>query len=90
MAEADIKKFFTKPEVDKFDFEKFKKYVESYKPGELSAKTVMLDMLYGLGKSVDEKEFRFAEGFFKFKVFLRRFVTDSKRIKPNENEKTGN
>lgn len=53
----------------KFDIEKFKEYVNTYDPkkhGLDADKTIVKDMVYGLGIALDEKEYEMADGFRKF------------------------
>ena len=57
-----------------FDWERFKKYVDNYPTDSLvmlSNKTIILDMLYGLGISLDPDEYCFSTGFKKFQILLR-------------------
>lgn len=60
----------------KFNWNKFKEYVNTY-PTELidntSNKTILLDMLYGLGVSLDDVNYRWNDGF---KQFLKYLKTD--------------
>ena len=61
----------------KFDMEKFKEYVQTYDPkinGHDNDDTIVKDMIYGIGLCLNEKEFRWAEGFEKFKTFLKAFL----------------
>ena len=58
--------------IKKFDWKYFKNYVETYDPKKHAmndATIIFLDMLYGLGVSVD-KTYTYANGFDKFKEFL--------------------
>lgn len=57
-----------------FDFEKFKEYVNTYNPkthGLNMDVTIIKDMVYGLGISLDEPTYQWANGFAKFKDYLR-------------------
>ncbi len=61
----------------KFDYEKFKEYVNSYNPkthGLNMDITILRDMLYGLGICLDEEKHEFAGGFNEFKKFLREEI----------------
>jgi len=63
-----------KPAVPTFDWEKFKNYVDTYDPkkhGLNNPETIMKDMIYGLGISLDEEEFRFSDGYKKFVQYLK-------------------
>ena len=56
-------------EKSKFDIEKFKEYVNTYdvnRHGLGSDKTIIKDMVYGLGIALDEKKYSMADGFRKF------------------------
>ena len=60
-----------------FDWEKFKNYVDTYNPktdGGGNWHTIMLDMLYGIGISLDEEEFTGASGFKNFREYLKTDV----------------
>jgi hypothetical protein len=60
-----------------FDWEAFKKYVDTYVPGNHGAndtKIIIEDMLYGLGLSIDKKTYAFADGYDKFKTFLKELI----------------
>lgn len=59
----------------KFDLEHFKKYVSTYAPshpliGEFDNKTILNDMLYGLGICLNHEEYSYHSGFSKFKKYL--------------------
>ena len=63
--------------VSKFDMQKFKDYVQTYdakKNGLDNDDTIVKDMLYGIGLCLNKKEFEFADGFKKFKVFIKAFL----------------
>jgi len=63
--------------VSKFDMQKFKEYVQTYnanKDGLDNNETIVKDMLYGIGLCLNKKEFKYADGFKKFKVFLKAFL----------------
>ena len=60
------------PHVKEFNWEYFKKYVETYsanKHGGNNPETIFQDMLYGLGSAIDEK-YKFINGFKQFKQYL--------------------
>ena len=60
-----------------FDFEKFKKYVNTYNPkthGLNMDVTILKDMLYGLGICLDEEKYEFAGGYREFVKFLRENI----------------
>lgn len=61
---------------NKFDFEKFKNYVNTYPTDPidiLSNKDIILDMLYGLGISLEPQEYRWRTGF---SLFLNYLLSD--------------
>jgi len=63
--------------VSKFDMQKFKEYVQTYdakKDGLGNDDTIVKDMLYGIGLCLNKKEFEFADGFKKFKTFIKAFL----------------
>jgi len=63
--------------VSKFDMQKFKDYVQTYnakKNGLDNDDTIVKDMLYGIGLCLNKKEFEFADGFKKFKTFIKAFL----------------
>lgn len=63
--------------VSKFDMQKFKEYVKTYdakKDGLDNDDTIIKDMLYGIGLCLNKKEFEFADGFKKFKTFIKAFL----------------
>ena len=63
--------------VSKFDMEKFKEYVQTYdakKNGLDNDDIIVTDMLYGIGISLNKKEFGFGDGFKKFKTFIKTFL----------------
>lgn len=63
--------------VSKFDMQKFKEYVNTYdkrKNGLDNDDTIVKDMLYGIGLCLDKEEYTFAEGYRKFKTFLKAFL----------------
>jgi len=63
--------------VSKFDMQKFKEYVQTYdakKNGLDNDEIIVKDMLYGIGLCLNKKEFKYADGFKKFKVFLKVFL----------------
>jgi hypothetical protein len=63
--------------VSKFDMQKFKEYVQTYdakKNGLDNDDTIVKDMLYGIGLCLNKEEFMFADGFKKFKTFIKAFL----------------
>jgi antitoxin component YwqK of YwqJK toxin-antitoxin module len=63
----------SKFEISSFDWEHFKKYVDTYDPkinGLDDPIVIFKDMLYGIGLAVDEEKFSYADGYRKFKNFL--------------------
>lgn len=69
-----IKTFENKKDDITFDWEKFKNYVDTYNPSLHGANDwhiILEDMLYGLGISIDEKEFKNHNGYKKFKQYLK-------------------
>tara|TARA_R110002012_G_C11467224_1_gene593534 strand:+ start:172 stop:423 length:252 start_codon:yes stop_codon:yes gene_type:complete len=63
--------------VSKFDMQKFKEYVQTYdakKNGLGNDDNIVKDMLYGIGLCLNKKEFEFADGFKKFKTFVKAFL----------------
>mgnify|MGYP000109025365 CR=1 FL=1 len=63
--------------VSKFDMQKFKEYVKTYdakKNGLDNDDTIVKDMLYGIGLCLNKKEFEYADGFKKFKTFIKAFL----------------
>ena len=63
--------------VSKFDMQKFKEYVNTYdkrKHGLDNDETIVKDMLYGIGLCLNKKEFEYADGFKKFKTFIKAFL----------------
>lgn len=42
--------------------------------GDISDKTYIDDMLYGLGVSIDKDKYQFGDGYEKFKEFLKGFL----------------
>ena len=63
--------------VSKFDMQKFKEYVHTYdakKNGLDNDDTIVKDMLYGIGLCLNKKEFSYADGFKKFKTFIKAFL----------------
>ena len=75
--------------VSKFDMQKFKEYVQTYdakKNGLDNDDTIVKDMLYGIGLSLNKKEFEFADGFKKFKTFIKAFLTEQELNQNKENE----
>lgn len=73
-----IQKFNEGDDFDtEFDWEHFKEYVNTYDPkkdGLDDWNVILLDMLYGLGISVDKDEFSYGTGFKKFKEYLNTNV----------------
>ena len=63
--------------VGKFDMRKFKDYVQTYdkkKDGLNNDDTIVKDMLYGIGLCLNKKDFEYADGFKKFKNFIKAFL----------------
>lgn len=63
--------------VSKFDMDKFKEYVNTYdqrKNGLDNDETIVKDMLYGIGLCLDKRKYCFAQGYRKFKTFLKAFI----------------
>ena len=61
----------------KFDMKNFKEYVKTYdtkKNGLDDDDTIVKDMLYGIGLCLNKKEFQYADGFSKFKMFIKSFL----------------
>ncbi|MFW6248212.1 MAG: hypothetical protein ACOC4J_00410 [Bacteroidota bacterium] len=57
-----------------FDWKAFKKYVNTYDPkkhGVNDQKTIMHDMLYGIGLSIDREKYQYSNGYRKFEQFLK-------------------
>ena len=55
------------PRTDKFDIVYFQEYVETYRERYPDDQNIMfLDMLYGIGISIDSDKYRGADGFRKF------------------------
>ena len=57
-----------------FDWDTFKEYVNTYDPikhGLNNQRTIMHDMLYGIGLSMDKKMYQYNQGYRKFKQFLK-------------------
>lgn len=56
----------------------FHRYVSTYMDGDegrdLSAKSVVLDMVYGIGISLDRDQYYGADGFDRFKAQLRGWL----------------
>ena len=63
--------------VSKFDMQKFKEYVQTYdakKHGLDNDDTIVKDMIYGVGLSLDKKRFEYASGYLRFKTFIKAFL----------------
>lgn len=57
----------------------FQRYVSTYNDGnvpiyDISDKTFIDDMLYGLGVAIDKDKYQFPDGYKRFKQFLREFL----------------
>lgn len=50
-------------------------YTNQFGYREYDAKTLINDVLYGLAVSINENEYRFADGFTRFKEDLLEFLT---------------
>lgn len=65
--------------IESFNFEYFKEYVSTYDPKKQTLdsdpETIFKDMLYGLGVSIKKDDYAFADGFTRFKNFLKRRFT---------------
>lgn len=64
-----------------FDWNAFKEYVNTYDPqkhGLNRKKTIINDMLYGIGLSTCREKYRYADGYAKFKQFLKELFNDKK------------
>jgi hypothetical protein len=62
-----------------FDFKHFQNYVKTYdekKDGLDNPDTILKDMLYGLGISIDKEKYSFYKGFEKFKLWLISFFNN--------------
>jgi hypothetical protein len=81
-----IERFNESKDDIKFNWEKFKEYVNTYDPEMHGGnwKIILEDMLYCLGISIDENEFRYANGYKKFKIYLKDGV--DWRIKKDANK----
>jgi hypothetical protein len=69
-----IKKFNENTDNITFDWEAFKKYVDSYDPkkdADNDWHIILEDMIYGLGIATDKEEFKYADGYKKFKEYLK-------------------
>ena len=57
-----------------FDYEKFKDYVNTYDKQigykSYSEETIINDMLYGIGICLDEDEYKFGDGYARFRIKL--------------------
>lgn len=56
----------------------FQRYVGTYNDGnvpiyDISDKTFIDDMLYGLGVSINKDKYQFADGYERFREFLKEF-----------------
>ena len=59
------------PRTEKFDIAYFQEYVQTYTERYPDQQNIMfLDMLYGIGISVDHKKYRGADGFARFLEWL--------------------
>lgn len=54
-----------------FDLEKYKEYISTYDAKNYSDETIVKDMLYGVGISLDEKKYSMANGFKNFINYLK-------------------
>lgn len=63
--------------MEQFNWEEFKRYVNTYDPKEHGGgrnECIINDMLYGLGLNLDENLFKNKTGYERFKNYLIRFV----------------
>jgi hypothetical protein len=62
----------------KLIIEKLQKYINTYSDQlgylDYSDDTIIYDVLYGLGIALNEKEYKYAMGFNKFKRFLYKYI----------------
>ena len=61
----------------KFDWKKFKEYVNTYEPkkhGLDDSQIIIKDMIYGLGLSADKEKYQFNNGFKEFIVYLKTLL----------------
>lgn len=69
-------KYFSE-KAQKFDWPKFIEYVNTYDP-KIDAgnrnKTIIHDILFGIGLSLDQENFEFYDGYKKFKNFLKEIL----------------
>lgn len=69
----------TRKELVREGIASFKKYVDTYdkqfKYDEYSDETIINDMLYGLGICINKEEYKFSDGFDKFKRRLIEHLT---------------
>jgi hypothetical protein len=75
--DIEIAKKISKKNKSKFDMKKFKEYVKTYdakKNGLDNDDTIVKDMIYGIGLCLNKKEFQYADGFSKFKTFIKSFL----------------
>jgi hypothetical protein len=64
---------------NKFDWDKFKEYVDTYDPDKHAASNpdiILEDMLYGLGTSLKPKEYKMSNGYKNFKQDLIDFIKE--------------
>lgn len=69
-------KYFSE-KAQKFDWPKFIEYVNTYDPkidGNNNNKTIIHDILFGIGLSLDQENFEFYDGYEKFKKFLKEIL----------------
>jgi len=65
----------------KFDFDAFMEYVNTYDPKRHALdepETILKDMIYGLGLSLDKDRYKFADGYGRFKYYLETLISTSK------------
>jgi len=61
----------------KFDWLKFMEYVNTYDPkidAENNNRTIIHDILFGIGLSLDQENFEFHDGYKRFKKFLKEIL----------------
>ena len=75
--------------MNKFDFKRFKEYINSYPEEEInlfSDKSTILDILYGIGISLNGDEYVFSDGFIKFLKYLESdILPQNQNVHPVDN-----
>lgn len=65
--------------IHNFNWKYFKNYVETYNPGKHAMNDpniVLDDMLYGIGVSISDKKYKWADGYRHFKSWLVKFLNN--------------